>query len=336
MTQYCSQCFKPVTIPVGAIAPVPCPVCGAMVPPNEGYQASVAVGGGVPTSNLQEVESAVVPPGLAGPPPAPAPDPLGAGVTPPPGVRSSVEATAALGTVGVTISAAWLRWIPIGCITLAFLLMFLTWVEVKLGGYSVLSQSAWNTVGGSANTHNLPTGEDWKKLEKVLDGNDEPRRAARLRSDGLMVLYALLLFASLPLLYAQQFVKEVNAAKLPSALRWLPRVWQYLPLVLLGVLSVLLFLVVFQSFQRFGLQSALETVAKLNYDKELTESTSESEKRAVWIKIGQEQGKYPAETTIWVGVVVLLHFTAVLAMLGLAWLDVRGGKPAPRVAVNWS
>ena len=189
-------------------------------------------------------------------------------------------------------------------------------------------------MGGTVNSV-WPSGEDWKALEKTLDGKDDTRKEAMLRSDGLMVLYVLLLFVTLPLLILDRAVNTLDAATLPQSLKWLPGVWKYRVMVLLGLLVLLLFVLTFQAMQGFGLEKSLHKNAQASFKTDLEKATSESEKKATWIKIGQEAGKYPAHETIWVSVTIFLHLLAVLTLLMREWLILRGDKPLPRIGFSW-
>ena len=340
MTQYCQQCFKPVEFAEGSTSAIACPSCGARVVPSAGYTPAVGGNAGVPP--VPPVVPPVAPPPPVSPPPAPAPSIPAAppGLKPPaepsePTSASSPTADASHGYFGLTLNSQWLTWLPLGCIAVCFILLFFTWVDVNLGSYSVMSQSAWNTVGGNVNANNWPRGVEWVALEKALDGKEENRKEATIHSDGFMVIYILLLFVTLALLIVDRVLATLDEARLPPFLKWLPAVWKYRVMVLVGLLLALLFLLSFQAIQGFGLEKALYKNAVSIHKTELDSATSESEKKAVWIKIGQEAGKYPTQQTVWVSLVVFLHLFAVLTMLGREWLNARGDKPLPRIGFSW-
>jgi DNA-directed RNA polymerase subunit RPC12/RpoP len=336
MTQYCQQCYKPVEFAEGSTSAIACPSCGARVVPSAGYAPSVGTNAGVPP--VPTVPPVVPPVAPSTPPTVPSTP------TPPPGLKPQAEAAsltataasadAAHGSFGLTLSPHWLTWVPVGCLAVCLILLFFTWVDVNLGGYSVMSQSAWNTMGGTLHAI-WPNGEEWTTLEKTLAGTNDSRKEATLRSDGLMVFYILILFLTLPLLVVDRLFTTLDEAKLPPYLKWLPAVWKYRVMVLVGLLVLLLFLLSFQSLQRFGLEKALYRNAETTYKVELEKAVTDSEKKAVYIKIGQEAGKYPAHTTGWVSVAVFLHTLAVLAMLAREWLVLRGNKPLPRIGFSW-
>ena len=351
MTQYCGQCFTAIELPEVPGTEVACPKCGATVRAASTYAPSVASGGGVPA--LPPTPPAASPPSGERPmtsttpsvppfpppavPPAPAPPP-GLNLNPPTatGPTSPPPPTIAAdsGNFGLTLDPRWLGWVPLGCLAVALLFSFFSWIEIKLGGYPVLTQNGWQTFAGGK-SQLTTTNPELDALEKVLEGKDDTKKLAALRSDALVIPYLLLLLPTVVLAFAERFVSKIDASKLPPAVAWLPKIWHFLPMLLLALCTLLFVLIAVQSWRGFGLQHSIDRLALQKYEAELAENPAETKAREIWIKIGLEANRFSAQSTLWIALVVWLHFAAVLALLAKLWLAMRGAKPLPRLGVSW-
>jgi hypothetical protein len=239
---------------------------------------------------------------------------------------------------GLALDPKWLDWVPVGCALLAFVLTFFPWAEMKLGGYTVMTQNGWEAVFAGKGDF-TPAGEDWKKLDAGLAGKaeDERYKAAVLKGDWLVLLPYLLLVILLVLVAAaERVIRDPAAFPLTAKMTFLPPLWKW-RLVVLGGLAVLTFLLLwFQAFQGFGLQRSLDTFAQADFKEKLADKPTDAEKRELWIKIGQTAGLFPVKQTSWLTLLLVLHATAVVALAGRFWLSGReAGKPLPRLDVKW-
>lgn len=343
--QICLSCYKTVELPDAAAGTdTPCPSCGKAIKVPAKYTAGVAEGGGL--------TAAPPPPLPPTTPPSPSPGPM-SGAPPmsdpsaPPGLKTETlpppppPAPPADGPTrgfGCALDPQWLDWVPVGCVLLAFLLTFFPWSEMKLGGYTVMTQNGWEAVFAGKGDSNVPKDDLWKELDKVLaDKSDKEKyKPAVLRSDWLVLLYLLLLLLAVLLFAAERVIRDPAAFPLTAKMTFLPPLWKW-RLVVLGGLAVLTFLLLwFQAFQGFGLQRSLDTFAQADFKEKLADKPTDAEKRELWIKIGQTAGLFPVKQTSWLTLLLVLHATAVVALAGRFWLSGReAGKPLPRLDVKW-
>jgi hypothetical protein len=345
--QICLSCYKTVELPDDAAGKdTPCPNCGKTISVPAKYMPGVAEGGGVaaasppvpatPTPGAPPMSSdPSVPPGLKAESPPAAP------VPPPP------EAAGLDRGFGFSLNPLWLDWVPAACILLAFLLSFFPWVSMTLGGYSVMSQTGWDSFFGG-NGYNYPPqlsgdGEkvkrwnaQWDELDDKLAGRTEDP-TVKVKTDWLIVFYLLLMILTVALFVSERLVKDPNPVLLPAPLKFVSVVWPW-RLLLLGGLAVLAFLMVwFQSMGGFGLQKSLDTLAKAEFKERLNDpNPKENQTRSTYIAIGQEANRYPAHQTFWLKLLLVVHAVAVVGMSARFWLAQRGpAKPLPRADVRW-
>jgi hypothetical protein len=200
---------------------------------------------------------------------------------------------------------------------------------MSLGGYTVLTQHGWDSFSGDT-SGSIPSGDAWKKFDNDLHGKD-----GKLSSDGLIIPYILLLLVTVALAVIERIVKNPNANTLPGPLKWLPSVWPKFLYILVGLSVLLLILIGIQSLRGFGLQHAVQAIARTKFEEKLAANPTGSELRQVWIDVGQEAGKYPVYQTGWLSLLLVVHLVAVLAYLARLWLNARGNKPYPRIGLTW-
>lgn len=346
--QICLSCYKTVELPDDTAGQdTPCPNCGKVISVPAKYAAGVAAGGGL----------AAAPPVPPAPPIPPPPGtrfgapPMSSDPSAPPGLKSEVlspppvtgpPADGLTRGFGVALDPKWLDWVPAGCVLLAFLLAFFPWAEMKLGGYTVMSQNGWDAFFGGKSYNppvNPPGGADavkqWEELDNKLSGRMDDK-SFMIRTNWLIVLYVLLLLGTVILFVVERVVRDPAAIPALANQQWLPGVWKW-RLVFLGGLAVLLFaLLAFQSVAGFGLQQSIDVVAKQKFQKELNEpNPTDTQYRSTLIAVGQEAGKYPVTQTLWLRLLLLLHGLAVVAMAARFWLASREAKPLPRADVRW-
>jgi hypothetical protein len=236
------------------------------------------------------------------------------------------------GSMTCTLNPVWLDWLPMACLVLAFVLTFFAWTHVQLSGYTVITQNGWESFSGSYGSNTA--GKEWEDFERILEGKFEGKESARLRSDGMIIFYLLIFLFTLPLVIVERVLKQPEQSKLPGPLLWLPQVWKFVPIVLLGLSFLLFVLLAFQSLRGFGLQHSATAMATLTHQKALEAAETSTAQRAVWIEIGQTYGRFPATQTLWVNILFWLHLLAVLGYLARFWMKSRGNKPNPAITVR--
>jgi hypothetical protein len=229
------------------------------------------------------------------------------------------------GGVGFTLNPAWLAWVPLGCLVVAFILSFFTWAKLAPGGYTVLTQSGWEA---AFREHDGVVYElkEWKELESSLRD--------RMSYDLFLIPYMLLLIP-LVLLAVLERVYKPGSTKLPGPLLWVPQVWPYFLYLLAGLSLLLLVLLSVASLRGFSMERAVSELALAKYQPELDKNLAGSDLKKVNIQIGQEAAKFGPRQTSWVNLLLLLHVLTVLALLARIWLNTRSAKPHPRVGVQW-
>jgi hypothetical protein len=343
--QICLSCYKTVELPDDTAGKdAPCPNCGKAISVPAKYSAGVAEGGGLssapaaaPAPTVPTTASPGLKPGVPPMSDPSAPPGLRAETSsPPPPLAPTAEGGATHG-FGVALDPRWLDWVPAACVVLAFFLSFFPWAEMKLGGYTVMTQNGWGALFGSVGDPVLPGGEEWKKLEKGLSGTAEEERykAAVLRGDLLLLPYLLLLAVMVLLFAAERVIRDPAAFPATARLTFLPPLWKWRLVLLGGLAALALLLLWLQAFQGLGLQKAIDSYARFEVKERLAGTLTETEKREAWVKAGQEANKYPVQQSFWLNLLLTLHAVAVVAVAGRFWLAGREAKPLPRLDVKW-
>lgn len=341
--QICLSCYKTVELPDDAAGKdAPCPNCGKAISVPAKYTAGVADGGGLSAASPPPVPP-IYPPPSPGPKPGvpPMSDPLA-----PPGLKTeTLPPLPPLPTegpargVGFAFDPKWLDWVPVACLLLAFVLTFFPWAEMKLGGYTVMSQNGWGALFANVGEPTVPQTAEWKSLDKGLSGagEDDRYKAATLRSDWLILLYLLLLVALVLLAAGERVIRDPAAFAPTAKMTFLPSLWKW-RLVAIGGLAVLAFLVLwFQAFSGFSLQRAINNFAWFEYNQKVADTPppTAGDKRELAIRAGQSANAYQVHQTLWLNLLLVLHAVAVVALAARFWIDSRGAKPLPRLDLRW-
>lgn len=328
--QICLNCYKMTELPDDSAGKqVTCPNCNKPMDVPAKFTPGVAAGGG-----MTSVPPPPVPPTANSGASPMSPEPLAppTGLTPPPGTVVPTQGPPPMpyeyaGGVGFRLNPVWLAWVPLGCLVAVFVLSFFAWAKLAPGGYTVLTQNGWEAAFGS-HSGTVPELQEWKDLEKAFVQDN------RLRWDGLMFVYILLLLPTIALVVIERVVNP-QTTKLPGPLLWIPRVWPYLLFALAGLSLLLFLLVFFASLRGFGLERAVADVAQAKYQEQLDKNPAGTELRKIHIQVGQDAARFAPLQTIWVNLLLCLHLLAVLALLTRIWLNTRPNKPHPRIGVQW-
>lgn len=317
----CPNCAKFVTVPDDAAGTtVPCPECKVPFPVPARYDPVVSV------------PAAPAPPPVVAPPPAAPPAPPG--FVPPeqrPLPPTPVLPAGYAHTVGLTLKAEALAWVPAVGLTLILLLTFFVWVGSYVGGHPVYAQTAWRALTGSPS-------RNFHLEEFTQQQSGWPADVLnKVQSDWLLVLpYLLALVAAVALAWAERFVMTVDRGRLPKRLGFLGDVWPYRIPVLAALATVAALLLLVLLARGFGLERAMrETVTAKYADERVKAEGNPSKLETIEWKADQELSRFNLERTFWLDLAVLLHVVVVLAMVGRAWLDRRGDKPPPRLVVQY-
>jgi hypothetical protein len=223
-----------------------------------------------------------------------------------------------------------LRWIPAAALFLTFVLTVFPWNGCFPAGYSAFTQNAWGAATGVMSHDDVAYEElrvgDSKTGDKVGDVLDK-----RLHMNLWLFPYLLLIFPTLLLAVAGPVV-DMGKVKLPPEVQ---RYWQYRPVVLGVLATLLLLLLLAQWASGFGLQRAVNEWAEAEFAESKATATT-PEKLQVWeMQVAMLKGKFHVKTTPWLRLAVLFHLLAAAAVLAEAGLMMRGTKPPPRVAAMW-
>ncbi len=353
--QLCPHCLKLVELPDAAAgANSPCPLCAKSFRVPGTYTPSVDPSAGPIRANLEN-------------PPVPDPSPLQK--TPPPGLlpqsSPSVAPAPPPGLVppappsldppgtryGCTLSPKILDWLPVACLTLAFVLTFFSWVGTYPGGVRIFSQTPWQALIAtmSVNSFDSDLLSDEKKIED------------KLNTSLLMLVYLPLLVAAVVLAWVEKFAPGPNSGKWPPALAKLAPFWKYRTGLLAVIAIALLAFASLQTLRGFGLESAvrevvLEKANRLTAEDDASKKQLSGDERKKFVddaaKNGPNLDTTPKrqrfavthggmlaatglQTTTWLDVAILVHVLCVLGFAVRFWLDSRGsGKPLPRLVMH--
>ncbi|HEY8504231.1 MAG TPA: MJ0042-type zinc finger domain-containing protein, partial [Gemmataceae bacterium] len=160
----------------------------------------------------EEVSFGAPPPAAESAGPAP-----GAAPAPPPSAADLYGLTQ-LRYIPLRLSVV--RWIPVVCLILAFLLTFFTWVGAYPAGYAAYTQSGWQAMFASFSTDAV---SDTKVL-KDADGNGLSMRIKEHISPNLLMLPFLLFLALAMVLAVWVQLVEMGRLYVPV---WAQRYWPY-------------------------------------------------------------------------------------------------------------
>ncbi len=258
-------------------------------------------------------------------PPAPPPGLNAASIAPPPTPTAPAPVSeSAARSWGVTISPAWLDWVPVACFTIILLLALFNWVGTYPGGTRVYSQGPWYALVGEISTNTLP--EDLLQDEKYLE--------EKVTSNRWLILYFPLLFAALLLGWLDRIVRNPTVNSMP-ALAWLPSIWPRRFLVLTVLSALLLVVLLIQTWRGFGLETAVKQKVAEPYAKQIDDADSTPKKQRLTVTMGGELARYQLQGTTPLNAALALHAVALLAMLGRWWLHNREGRPYPRLSLQY-
>jgi len=338
MRQICPNCLKSIDVPESAAGgEYDCPACGKPFPVPRAYAPAVFATPPGPVVNPSAARTTSADPGLPTVPAAgpvvnrPAPPPgLVPPAPPPPETHTGPEPAGGgpLRHHGFTLDPRVLPWLPVFCLALCLVLSFFPWVGAYPGGYRVFSQTPWEAgVGGltpvpTAVPQSLQQAEP--ELKRLTDWNP------------FMLLYDILLVLALILAVLERvFQTAPTVAGLPGPLAWLPGVWPYRFAVLLGLTGLLLFLVVFQAWRGFGLETAVQQYATSLHAEEVEKAGTIAQKQVAQIAIGMDAARFAVQPATVRDIAVAAHIVALLGVLSHLWLARRGGRPVPRIAIEY-
>lgn len=324
MRQICPSCFKSIELPESAAGTTAtCPQCGEAFAVPAGYAPTVEGGaarpdtyGLTPTPNRALATPEPPPPGYIPPP----------HVTTGP-VRSDARSTTYEHTVGFTLSARVLEWVPVGCLTLVFALTFFSWVGAFPGGYRIFTQSPWQAFFGTFSTP-LPLESvhpEATKLEEKVHGNIL-----------LLLVYLVCLIAAVALGWAERAARLTDPHTTAKSLGWVRAMQPRFAVLMAGLAAASLAAIVVQMSQGFGLETAIaERIAEDKTPKPADGQPTPSSLPATPFADGQAKGKFSVSGTTACDLALLAHVVALAALAKLVWLQGRGNKMPPRVSVQW-
>ena len=336
--QICPHCLQTVELPDSSAGTVAnCPRCRELIPvptayapsvdPNAGPASPPPGSGPSPDPNLER--SAVTPSSEAitldrvdrTPPPGLASPRTGAATyraspTPPSGYAKSAA---------LVLTPQGLAWVPVGCLTLVFLLAFFDWAGSYPGGTRLYSQTAWESMFGH---YTLGSG----LTEKVLA--DEASIKAKTRFSFWVFLAMPLLIATLLVAWAERLlVRDADPEKLPD---WLQKVWPHRFPILAGAAGAVLLLILLQSATGFGLESAIRRHASEQFSVKEAAADTPAKKQEVAVEEAKMINGYGLRMTTARQLAIAASVVAVAALLGRWWLERRGPNAAPpRVFVQY-
>lgn len=330
MRQICPNCLKSVDVPESAAGgEYDCPACGKPFPVPKGYTPAVLV----PPARDAAPDAARPggnAPGSAGDRPSPPPGFVPPAAPPPAGAHAPGPPTYAgpLRSHGVPLDPRVMAWLPAACLTVCLVLTFFPWVGAYPGGYRVCSQNPWEA---GVRDVNFPATAVPEAVQKA-----EPELRALAPINLFMLLYGILLVVTVLLAWLERVFHTVpDVTTLPGPLAWLPRVWPHRFALLLGLTGLLLFLVGFQVWRGFGLETAVERYATNLHATEVEAADTNAKKQIAQIGIGMDAARFAVQPTTVRDLAVAAHVVAVLGVLARVWLTRRGPKPPPRLALEY-
>ncbi len=336
--QICPHCLQTVELPDSSAGTVAqCPRCRELIPVPAAYTPSVDPNAG----------PAAPPPGYRPSPDPnlerPAVTPSSEAITldrvdrtpPPPGLVSPRTGAAAhradpapasgyARSAALVLTPQGLAWIPVGCLTLIFLLAFFDWAGSYPGGTRLYSQTAWEAMFGRYTVGGM--------TEKMVA--DQPSIDAKMRFSFWLFLAMPLLIATLLVAWAERLlVRDADPERLPD---WLQRVWPHRFPILAGAAGLVLVLILFQSAMGFGLESAIRRHVAEQFNTQAAAADTPAKKLEVAVDEAKMVNGYGLRMTTARQLAIAANVVAVAALLGRWWLDRRGPNAAPpRVLVQY-
>lgn len=294
----CPHCFKTVSIPESASGTeAPCPECLKPFPIPARYTPTVSPAAPPPSSTHS------------------------AEISPPPAVESACPAGYSR-SINLTLSPCVVGWIPAVALSIILLLTFFPWVGVYPGGHAVYTQGVWRAISGWPK-------RDFQLEDLLLKDLPAPSLYDRTSSDWLITVPYLL---GLILAVAAAWLERLNP---PLAARRLPFLWPWRRTVV-GVLAVsTLLLLSVESARGLGLERAMHSAVSEKFSEQRQKAATAGEQEKVDFLESGELAKYGLERTSWHCLAMWLHVLVPLAILAGVWLDRRGEKPHPRIALQY-
>lgn len=326
--QICPHCFQPVELPDAAGGTdAPCPRCGKPIPVPGAYTPTVDPAAGPAVSAAPPppvVTQPPVPPSVPAPPPGFVPpkaaaEPPPAAATPTPAVDGYAHAT------GFTISPAVLAWVPVGCLTLALLLTFFSWVGSYPGGVRVYTQNPWQALFATFTTNTLP--------DELLV--DEKPIEQRLFSSWWLLPYFPVLIGTSLLAWIERFVRDPDPATIPGPLAWVPKIWPRRFHILTGLTALAVLLVAIQTTRGFGLEVAIGALVTEDFAKRAEEADTTPKKNRLAVDAGRRLAQFGLQGTTLRDLALAAQVLALVTMAGRLWLHTRGPKPHPKLVAYW-
>ena len=206
---------------------------------------------------------------------------------------------------------------------------FVPWVGSYPAGQGVHTQGLWRATFGYVNRN--------QKLEER-----SPLKSTwldQVQSNWELLLPALFaLIVAMVAAWADRRYSTLDARQLPPPLRWAAALWPRRKLVIAALTAFGLSLIVIQVLSGFGMEKAIKrSVAEEPTFVKAREAagTSQAEREKVEFQVDQKVAEYAVDYTFWAHLSILLLALAVLAVILSAALDRRGGKPPPRIMLQY-
>lgn len=322
MRQMCPNCSRLIELPeTAAGTETACPECGKTFRVPGSYTPSVD-----PTAGPVASPSAPTLPPAPTPaaPTRPVPPPGFVPPAPPAPTTTDPSHSAYAKSADLLLKPNIIVWIPAVCLTLTFLLSFFAWVGSYPGGSSLYTQSPWGALFAKFSV---------SSVDPVLL-QDEPAIRTNIHTSWLLAFYFPLLLLTLAIVWAERVLSlKFSAPPAPLASVW-PLRFTILAGLAIGVFLILLM----QAWQGFGLELAIQKTIDAKYAEakiQANDTKKTSEITRVEIQAAQDFAKYALQGTTALSLSIAAHVLAVVALLLAWWLDRRGTKPPPRVALYW-
>jgi hypothetical protein len=228
-------------------------------------------------------------------------------------------------SAGFSLSPTVLAWVPVACLTLAFLATFFSWVGSFPGDVRVYTQNPWQALFASFTANTLPD-------ELLID---EKPIAQKLYSSWWLLPYFPVLIFTLIFAWVERIIRNPNPATIPGPLAWVPKVWPRRHQLLGGLSLLLLLLVAIQSTRGLGLEVAIRDLVAEKFAKAAEEADTTLKKTKLAVNSGKELAQFNVQATTARDTALALHAIALLSAAMLVWLDHRGAKQHPRVVGYW-